>query len=57
VSSLQASAGSCEGARLGVDCSVNRRTRASILVPRLRNSDIVFMGEIALPGGLQEACS
>jgi hypothetical protein len=28
-----------------------------ILVPTLRNSDIVFMDEIAQLGGLQEACS
>ena len=28
-----------------------------VLVPTLRNGDIVFMDEIAQPGGLQEACS
>jgi hypothetical protein len=28
-----------------------------VLVPTLRNRDIVFMDEIAQPGGLQEACS
>lgn len=31
--------------------------QASILVPTLRNGDIVFMNEIAQSGGLQEACS
>jgi hypothetical protein len=28
-----------------------------VLVPTLRNGDIVFMDEIAQLGGLQEACS
>jgi hypothetical protein len=28
-----------------------------VLVPTLRNSDIVFMDDIVQPGGLQEACS
>jgi len=28
-----------------------------VLVPTLRNGDIVFMDEIAQPGDLQEACS
>jgi len=28
-----------------------------VLVATLRNGDIVFMDEIAQPGGLQEACS
>jgi hypothetical protein len=57
VSLLQASAGYAEGARFGVDCSGNRLAQASILVPTLRDGDIVFMDEIAQPGGLQEACS
>jgi len=28
-----------------------------VLVPTLRNGDIIFMDEIAQLGGLQEACS
>jgi len=39
-------------------CAHSRDRRCGkVLVPTLRNRDIVFMDEIAQPGGLQEACS